>query len=89
MTRTLKTAALMFASYASIASAQPQIEAENLLVSPPPGFKVGFRSDRGNRLLIEMIPAAETVEDWTQMLLCTNRFPPEIPLRLSCYFCLH
>ncbi len=53
---------------AAIASAQPSIEAENLLFSPPKDFKIGFQSQRNNSLMTEWVPATETVEDWTQML---------------------
>jgi hypothetical protein len=47
---------------------QSLIDAENLLFSPPKEFKVGYQSNRDNRLMTEWVPATETVEDWTQML---------------------
>jgi hypothetical protein len=50
------------------AFAQQQMEAENLLFSPPKDFKVGYQSNRDNRLMTEFVPNGETVEDWTQML---------------------
>jgi hypothetical protein len=68
MTRTLKPVTLLLMSFAALASAQPSVEGENLLVSPPKDFKVGYQSSDGNRTLTEMVPTAETVEDWTQML---------------------
>jgi len=65
----LKSAAMILISCsATVASGQPLMDAENLLYSPPRDFKVGFESNRDNRLMTEWVPAAETVEDWTQML---------------------
>ena len=34
----------------------------------PTGYKVGFQQKQGNRLLVEMLPQAETVQNWTEML---------------------
>ena len=48
--------------------AQSLIDAESLLFSPPKDFKVGYQSERDNRLMTEFVPSGETVEDWTQML---------------------
>jgi hypothetical protein len=53
---------------ATVAYGQSLINAENLLFSPPKDFKIGFQSNRDNRLMTEWVPAAETAEDWTQML---------------------
>jgi hypothetical protein len=53
---------------AGVAAGQALIDAENLLFAPPKDFKVGFQSNHDNRLMTEWVPAAETVEDWTQML---------------------
>jgi hypothetical protein len=53
---------------AAVALGQSLIGAEHLLVSPPKDFKIGSQSNRDNRLMSEWVPAAETVEDWTQML---------------------
>jgi hypothetical protein len=55
-------------SMVATASAEPLIEAENLVFSPPKGFKIGFESNRNNRLMTEWVGATETVEDWTQIL---------------------
>jgi hypothetical protein len=41
---------------------------ENLLVSPPDGYKVGFEQRKDNQQITEMIPSAETVDTWTEML---------------------
>jgi len=43
-------------------------EGENLLVSLPPGYKIGFQKKQGNTQISEMVPAAETVESWTEMV---------------------
>jgi hypothetical protein len=65
----IQYAAVMLAAYSSsVALGQTLIDAENLLFSPPKDFKVGYQSNRDNRLMTEFVPAAETVEDWTQML---------------------
>jgi hypothetical protein len=68
MTRMSKPTALILASLISLASAQPTITAENLLLSPPKDFKVGYQSSHDNRFMTEFVPTAETVDDWTQML---------------------
>lgn len=69
MTRLAKAAAvIVIGCTTTVTWGQSLIDAENLLFSPPKGFKVGFQSNRDNRLMTEWIPAAETVEDWTQML---------------------
>jgi hypothetical protein len=64
----LKSAAMLLIACATAASAQSLINAENLLFSPPKDFKVGYQSSHDNRQITEWIPAAETVDNWTQML---------------------
>jgi hypothetical protein len=65
----IKSAAVVLLGCASgVCFAQQLIDAENLLISPPEDFKIGYQSNRDNRLMTEYVPAAETVEDWTQML---------------------
>jgi len=44
------------------------LENENLLVTVPPGYKVGFTKHAPNGVITEMVPAAETVENWTEMV---------------------
>jgi hypothetical protein len=69
MRRLIKSVAMVLAVCgAAAALAQTSIDAENLLFSPPKDFKVGFQSSHDNRMMTEFVPAAETVEDWTQML---------------------
>ena len=50
------------------APSQAQLKGENLLVAPPPGFKVGFKGSRNDMNMLEWIPASETVQDWTEMV---------------------
>jgi hypothetical protein len=44
------------------------LENENLLVTIPPGYKVGFHEKTGASMMSEMVPDAETVENWTEMV---------------------
>jgi hypothetical protein len=44
------------------------LEAENLLVAMPPGYKVGFTRHAQKGVITEMVPSAETVENWTEMV---------------------
>lgn len=41
---------------------------ENLLQNMPDGYKVDFQTRQGNMLLKEMVPRAQTVKNWTEML---------------------
>lgn len=63
----LGVVALIIASSAVLAQ-QPQLEAENLLFSPPKDFKIGWQKSQGQSLWTEWIPSGQTVEDWTDML---------------------
>jgi hypothetical protein len=49
-------------------SGQAQFRGENLLVSPPPGFKVGFQDSRGGVIIQEWVPEGETVQNWSEMV---------------------
>jgi len=62
--RGLFAAALAFA----IASPAVALENENLLVTMPPGHKVGYNKREQKALISEMVPSAETVENWTEMV---------------------
>ncbi len=55
---------LLLFPYAAIA----QLANEILLVRVPPGYKVGYRINRGNMAMDEMVPKEQTVEDWTEMV---------------------
>jgi hypothetical protein len=48
--------------------AYAQFQGENLLVSPPPGFKVGFQDSRGGVSIQEWVPQGETVQNWSEMV---------------------
>jgi hypothetical protein len=50
------------------APATAQLKDENLLVSLPPGFKVGFQASKNGMNMQELVPASETVESWTEMV---------------------
>ena len=40
-----------------------------LLVRPPvPGFVVGFEAEKNGNLILEQVPAGESVEKWTRMV---------------------
>lgn len=45
-----------------------QLKNENLLVGMPQGFKVGFKDSRNGMNMQEFVPAAETVQNWTEMV---------------------
>ena len=47
--------------------AQP-LKNENLLVGMPQGFKLGFKDSKNGMNMQEFIPAAETVQNWTEMV---------------------
>jgi hypothetical protein len=44
------------------------LENENLLVSLPKGFKVGFQNRSARAMISEMVPEGQTVENWTEMV---------------------
>ncbi len=50
------------------APARAQLQGENLLVSPPPDFKSGYEAKRPGMVMTEMVPKAETVQNWTEMV---------------------
>lgn len=50
------------------APAHAQLKDENLLVGMPQGFKVGFQESRKGLNMQEFVPAAETVQNWTEMV---------------------
>lgn len=41
---------------------------ENLLQNLPKGYKIDFQTKQGNMIITEMVPQAETVENWTEMV---------------------
>ena len=61
-------AALSFAFALLIPQPAFALENENLLVALPPGYKVGHQARNAKQLITEMVPVAETVENWTEMV---------------------
>jgi hypothetical protein len=50
------------------APAAHALEGEVLLVTVPKGYKIGYEKKAGNQVMTEMVPQAETVKDWTEMV---------------------
>lgn len=50
------------------ASADAQLVNENLLVTFPKGFRVGFAQKTDKWQITEYVPQAETVDNWTEMV---------------------
>ena len=44
------------------------VENENLLVEVPKGFKIDFQAEQNNMVINEMVPQAESVNDWTTLV---------------------
>jgi hypothetical protein len=68
---TMRTASLrtivIFAAL-GVSAASADLDNENLLVTAPPGYKVGFNDKKPNMVMTEFVPAKETVENWTEMV---------------------
>ena len=45
-----------------------QLSDENLLQGLPQGYKIAFQTQKGNMVMTEMVPEAETVDNWTEMV---------------------
>lgn len=60
----------VFAAVIALLLATPALalENENLLVAVPPGYKVGYTKHTPKGVITEMVPSAETVETWTEMV---------------------
>lgn len=58
----------LVASIAFTNFALADFENENLLVRIPPGYKVDFQRNDSNARITEMVPANESVKNWTEML---------------------
>ncbi|MET0279288.1 MAG: hypothetical protein ABW198_13240 [Pseudorhodoplanes sp.] len=50
------------------APAHAQLQNENLMVAVPEGYKLDFQDRNSNQLISEMVPAGESVKNWTEML---------------------
>lgn len=59
--------ALVVCTTAGAVQAQ-QLKNENLLVGMPQGFKLGFKESKNGMNMQEFVPAAETVQNWTEMV---------------------
>jgi hypothetical protein len=44
------------------------LEGEVLLVTVPKGYKIGYEKKAGNQIMTEMVPEAQTVKDWSEMV---------------------
>jgi hypothetical protein len=47
---------------------QPALQAENLLIAQPAGFKVGYQANKDDTAISEWVPEGQSVDAWTQML---------------------
>ena len=65
---TFLTACSLIVAAGLSAPALAQLENENLLLSMPPGYKVDFQKKQGSASITEMVPNAETVQNWTEMV---------------------
>ncbi len=45
-----------------------KLQDENLLVAIPKGYKIDFQTKKDNMIMSEMVPQAETVNNWTEMV---------------------
>jgi len=50
------------------APSQAQLKGENLIVTPPAGFKVGYKGTNNGMNMMEWVPAGETVQNWSEMV---------------------
>jgi hypothetical protein len=57
-----------FGVLGTVAGAQSLDGAEQLLFSPPAGFKLGHRAEQGATTLAEFVPKDQSVDDWTEMI---------------------
>jgi len=48
--------------------AQAQLKGENLIISPPAGFMVGYSDTKNFVSLTEWVPSNETVHNWSEMV---------------------
>jgi hypothetical protein len=45
-----------------------QLTDENLVHGLPTGYKIDFQNRQGNMVITEMVPQAESVQNWTEMM---------------------
>jgi hypothetical protein len=51
---------------------------ENFQVGLPRGYKIGFSTQNEKMRITEMVPAAETIENWTEMVTVQIFFGPPV-----------
>ena len=64
----MSSLALALGVVMAASAAAAQLQNENLLVTVPDGFKADFQQKTKEMLISEMVPGAESVNDWTQMV---------------------
>uniref|UniRef100_Q07KS1 Uncharacterized protein n=1 Tax=Rhodopseudomonas palustris (strain BisA53) TaxID=316055 RepID=Q07KS1_RHOP5 len=52
----------------AVATPALALDNENLLVTVPKGFKVGFTKKSDQQMITEMVPENESVENWTEIV---------------------
>ena len=64
----LRPVAALVAALSFCLPAHAQLQNENLMVAMPEGYKLGFQDKNNNSLINEMVPAGQSVTDWTDMV---------------------
>ncbi|MCK6406118.1 MAG: hypothetical protein L6Q60_08895 [Rhodocyclaceae bacterium] len=59
---------VVFAGLLLAGSVSAQLKDENLLQGIPAGYKIGFQERQGPIITTEMVPEAESSEEWTEMV---------------------
>jgi hypothetical protein len=62
------SALVLFAMTAGACAAMAALRNENLLTPLPDGFKVGFHDANERQSIVEYVPQAETVDDWSRLV---------------------
>ncbi|HVV63018.1 MAG TPA: hypothetical protein VHD14_14825 [Pseudolabrys sp.] len=74
-------AALLICAVAfAAAPAAAELVNENLLVAVPDGYKVDFSEKSAKMMMQEMVPAAENVHGWTEMVTVQIFYNFKVPL---------
>jgi hypothetical protein len=68
MLKSLACVAAFLAASLPCAAACAALQAENLLVPIPQGFKTGWQNTSGPNTMTEFVPAGETVDNWSRMI---------------------
>lgn len=64
----MKPSCLLYACLFTPTVCFAQLSDENLLQNLPQGYKIDLQTKKGNMIMTEMVPQAETVNNWTEML---------------------